>query len=147
MNDKEYKEWEDKIEKIKKHNNNLLSDFEKWLKSKDLKPKTIKNHIDNVEFYVNEFLLRYKTIPAENGALEIGSFLGDYFIRKTTWASKYTIQENIVSFNKFYTFLNEIGKIEDNDLKEMTELIKGEKDYWIEKVETYWDNLEKESYF
>jgi len=142
MNDKEYKEWEDEIEKIKKHNNNLLSDFEEWLKNKDLKPKTIRNHIDNVEFYVNGFLLRYEPIPAENGAIEIGSFLGDYFIRKTTWASKYTIQENIASFKKFYTFLNEIGKISNSELTDMKELIKDEKTDWIEEVVNYWDNIE-----
>ena len=142
MNDKEYKEWEDEIEKIEKHNNNLLSDFEEWLKSKDLKPKTIRNHIDNVEFYANGFLLRYEPIPVEKGALEIGSFLGDYFIRKTSWSSKYTINENIASFKKFYTFLNEIGKISNSELTDMKELIKDEKTDWIEEVVNYWDNIE-----
>ena len=142
MNDKEYKEWEDEIEKIKKHNNNLLSDFEEWLKSKDLKPKTIRNHIDNVEFYANGFLLRYEPIPVEKGALEIGSFLGDYFIRKTSWSSKYTINENIASFKKFYTFLNEIGETSNSELTDMKELIKDEKTDWIEEVVNYWDNIE-----
>lgn len=142
MNDKEYKEWEDEIEKIKKHNNNLLSDFEEWLKNKDLKPKTIRNHIDNVEFYANGFLLRYEPIPVEKGALEIGSFLGDYFIRKTSWSSKYTINENIASFKKFYTFLNEIGETSNSELTDMKELIKDEKTDWIEEVVNYWDNIE-----
>ena len=104
MNDKEYEEWEQQVEKTKKHNNKLLAEFEKYLKKKSLKSKTIKNHIDNIKFYVNDFLLRYEIIPAEKGALRIGSFLGDFFIRKASWASKYTIQENIASFKKFYTF-------------------------------------------
>ncbi len=141
MEDKEYKEWESQIEKAKKHNNKLLIEFEKWLKKKSLKPNTIKNHIDNIEFYANDFLLRYETIPIEEGALEIGGFLGGYFIRKTSWASKYTIQENIASFKKFYTFLNEIGKFSTGELKEMKELIKEEKPDWIEEVENYWNNI------
>lgn len=144
MEDKKYKEWESKIEKIKKHNNKLLIEFNKWLNKKPLKPKTIKNHIDNIEFYANNFLLCYEIIPIEEGALEIGCFLGDHFIRKTCWASKYTIQENIASFKKFYTFLNEIGKISSDELLEMKELIKEEKTDWIEEVENYWDNIKED---
>jgi len=144
MNDKEYKEWERQIEEAKMHNNKLIIEFEKHLKTKSLKSNTIKNHIDNIEFFANDFLLRYEIIPVENGVLEIGSFLGDFFIRKVSWASKYTIQENIASFKKFYSFLNEIGKVSEIELAEMKELIKDEKSDWIEEVENYWDNIEND---
>jgi len=144
MNDKEYKEWERQIEEAKTHNNKLLIEFENHLKTKSLKTNTIKNHIDNVEFYANDFLLRYEIIPVEKGILQIGSFLGDFFIRKASWASKYTIQENIASFKKFYSFLNEIGKVSKIELAEMKELIKDEKSDWIEEVENYWDNIEND---
>ncbi len=142
MNDKEYKEWERQTEETKSHNNKLLIDFENHLKTKSLKLKTIKNHIGNVEFYANDFLLRYEIIPVEKGILEIGSYLGDFFIRKTSWASKYTIQENIASFKKFYSFLNEIGMVSKDELSEMKELIKYEKSDWIDEVENYYDNFE-----
>ena len=144
MNDKEYKEWERQIEEAKTHNNKLLIEFEKHLKTKSLKSNTIKNHIDNVEFYANDFLLRNEIIPVEKGILQIGNFLGDFFIRKASWASKYTIQENIASFKKFYSFLNEIGKVSKIELAEMKELIKDEKSDWIEEVENYWDNIEND---
>ncbi|MBC8384592.1 MAG: recombinase [Candidatus Cloacimonetes bacterium] len=137
MNDKEYNKWEAKVEKIEKDNKSLLVDFEKWLKSKNLKPKTIKNHLLNIEFYINGFLLNYEAETPEEGIIHIGLFLGDYFIRKASWASKYTIQENIASFKKFYTFLNEIGKIDDDDLEEMKEFIKEEKEFWLEEMEIY----------
>ena len=142
MTDESYKDWEKSIENSKNFNNGLLQDFEKWLKDKNLKPKTISSHVGNIDFYINNFLLRYDIIPAEKGALEIGSFLGDYFIRKTSWASKYTIQENIASFKKFYTYLNENKKVSDDELKEMKELIKDEKQYWIENVDDYWNNID-----
>ena len=144
MNDKEYKEWERQIEEVKTHNNKLLLEFEKHLKTKSLKSNTIKNHIENVEFYANNFLLRYEIIPVEKGILQIGNFLGDFFIRKTSWASKYTIQENIASFKKFYSFLNKIGKVSKNELTEMKELIKDEKSDWIEEVKNYGDNIEND---
>ena len=120
----------------------MLIEFEKHLKTKSLKLNTIKNHIFNVEFYANDFLFRYEIIPVEKGILEIGSFLGDFFIRKASWASKYTIQENIASFKKFYSFLNVIGKVSNNELTKMKELIKDEKSDWIEEIENYWDNIE-----
>ena len=142
MTDKEFKDWETQVEKTKKNNNKLLIVFEEWLKGKSLKPNTIKNHVFNVEFFANDFLLRYEIIPVEEGSFEIGSFLGDYFIRKTSWASKSSIQENIASFKKFYTFLNEIGKVSTQELNEMKELIKIEKADWIKAVEDYWKNIE-----
>ena len=137
MTDKEYHEWERQVEETKVNNQKLLVEFEKHLISKSLKTKTIKNHLDNIEFYANNFLVHYEVIPAEEGATQIGNYLGDYFIRKTCWASKYTIQENIASFKKFYSFLNEIGKISKDDLVEMKEIIKEEKEDWIENAPSY----------
>jgi len=84
MEDKEYKQWERQVEKVKKHNEQLLIEFQQWLKKQSLKPKTINNHVDNMRFYANEFLLRYDIIPIEKGTTEIGSYLGDFFIRKTS---------------------------------------------------------------
>ena len=141
MNDKEYKEWELQVEKTKKENDVLFIEFEKYLKTKSLKPNTITNHVENVRFYAEAFLLRYEIIPVEKGFSVIGSFLGDYFIRKTTWARKSSIKSNIASFKKFYTFLNEIGKISKTELNEMKALIKEEKDDWLEQVEKYWDDM------
>ena len=129
--------WEKQVEAEKKINKVLLNGFDQWLKNQKLSTKTIKNHTENIDFYINNYLLYYDITPALEGWMSIGGFLGDYFIRKTSWASKYTIQENIASFKKFYKFLNEIRELSDNDLTEMNELIKDEKHYWIEEVESY----------
>lgn len=138
MNDEEYKEWEENVEKAEKKNEKILSDFEKWLKNKDLRPKTIKNHRGNIDFYINSYLLYYEIITAENGVMKIDEFLSDFFIRKTAWASKNAIKEYIASFKKFYTFLNEIGKVSNDDLAEMKDLIKDEKEDWIDEVDNDW---------
>ncbi len=139
MTDQEYEKWEIQVEQTQKHNQELLNDFSTYLKEKGLKEKTIKKHINNLDFYANTFLLRLEIIPIEKGALELDGFLGDFFIRKAMWASKATILENIASFKKFYSYAHEIGKISKDDLQEMIELIKDGKDYWIEEVENYWE--------
>ncbi|MDO9576628.1 MAG: hypothetical protein Q7J16_01955 [Candidatus Cloacimonadales bacterium] len=134
MENKEYIEWENQVEVEKKINHDLLLEFGQRLKSQKLKSKIIKNHRANIELYINTFLLRNEIIPAQNGAKHIGYFLGDFFIRKASLVTKSTIREFIAGFINFYTFLNEIGKLSDIDLAEMKELIKDEKDCWLEKV-------------
>jgi len=98
MNDQEYEEWEEKAEETKKNNAVLIDEFSRYLQSKSLKTKTINKHIDNIDFYVNYFLVYYDIIPAEDGATEIGDFLGDFFIRKAIWSTESAIKENIASF-------------------------------------------------
>jgi len=83
-------------------------------------------------------------IPTEKGALEIGNFLGDFFIRKASWANEYTIKENITSIKKFYTFLNESGQVSNTELLEMNEIIKLEKSNWIGEAESSWNDLEED---
>lgn len=141
MNDKEFKEWEKQVEATKKHNEKLLLEFQQWLETKSLKPKTIETHVENMRFYANEFLIRYDMGTIEQGALEIDGFLADYLIAKTTWGSKSSIRENIAGFKKLYTFLCERGHTSKSDLQEMKDLIKTEKSDWLDAVDDYWDNM------
>ena len=134
---KEYIDLQKQMAEEREKNKILLTKFEEYLNTKSISPKTIKKHISNIDFYANQFLLYYDVIELEKGFLEIGSFLGDFFIRKTCWASKTSILENITSLKKFYVYLNELGKVSKNELDEMNELIKSEKKYWIDEVENY----------
>lgn len=138
MNDKEYQDWEKKIDKAKQDNNSLLSGFEKWLETKALKPKTIDNHLRNIDFYVNHFLLYYDIIPPEEGVMKINLFLSDFFVRKAMWANKSSVLQNITSLKKFYTYLHHINKMDGYELRKLKFLIKEEKQNWIKNVEAYW---------
>lgn len=137
MTDQEYKDWEKQVKKTEKHNNKVLTDFEQWLSAKSLKPKTISTHVENMRFFANEFLLRDEITRIEVGHDRIYGYLGDFFIRKTTWASKITINENIAGFKKLYTFLHENKKISKRDLDSMKLTIKECKEEWIEELPSY----------
>lgn len=52
------------------------------MKAQNLSADTIKKHISNVDFYINEFLLYEGPDEAKNGHLGIGLFLGYWFIKK-----------------------------------------------------------------
>ena len=131
MDDEAYKEYELECDKTRENNLKFLAEFEAYLVSNSLSPKTIKRHVSNMEFYANNYLLRYEVIPVEKGATQIRGFLGDYFIRNTCWGSRNTIKENIGSFKKFYAYLNKMGYTSNEDFVLMKETIKEEKEDWF----------------
>ena len=135
MSSDEYKKYERACAKIKEENAKLLADFQQWLTEKGLAPKTIKEHAQNVDFYINTFLLYEDAIPAKDGAGHISMFLGDWFVRKALWASATSIREGAASLKKFYTFMREKGKIDADELRELKETIKEEMADWLSNLE------------
>lgn len=133
----DFEKYEADCKKIRKNNKKLLDDFYKWLKASGLKDKTIKNHVNNVDFYINEFLLYEDAIEAKNGALEIDMFLGYWFIKKALWSSPAQIKGNAASLKKFYTFLFEKGQIDKEELDELKGQIKEDMPEWIATMKRY----------
>lgn len=78
-----YEEFVKRCQKIRQENAELLEGFKEWLKGKGLSKKTIKKHISNTKFYLNEYLC-YDDPPqtAVEGVGMINYFLGYWFIRK-----------------------------------------------------------------
>jgi len=132
----DYNQWEADCKKIRKDNKILLNKFQMWLNENGLKEKTIRNHVGNVDFYINDFLLYSDSFEAKDGynVNLINEFLGDWFIRKTSWASVAEIKSNAASFKKFYTFLLERGDIKKDNLDELKQEIKEEMPYWIKNM-------------
>ena len=124
------------VKKIRKTNSKLLRDFEAWLKTAKLKDNTIKNHVENVDFYINEFLLYEDAVEAKDGALEIGMFLGYWFIKKATWSSPAQIKSNAASLKKFYTYLFEKKMIDKQELIDLKAKIKEDMPEWIANRES-----------
>ena len=134
-----YEQYKQDCERIRKDNEKILNDFENWLSDKDLSNKTINNHYDNVDFYINEFLLYEDAIEASDGVYEIGYFLGYWFIKKAMWASKSSIKSNATSIKKFYEFMLEKGYIDKEDYNELKEEIKNSMQEWLDTMDRYDD--------
>jgi len=127
--------YEADCQRIRKVNHELLKDFESWLESSGLSEKTINNHISNIDFYINEYLLYEDAVEAKDGVDMVGDFLGYWFIKKALWASQSSLKSNAGSLKKFYTFLLEKVLIDKNDLRELKETIKEEMSEWLETLE------------
>ena len=136
----DYAQYELDCERIKETNETLLADFENWLEKSNLSDKTINKHVENVDFYINEFLLYEDAIEAQDGVGSLDMYLGYWFIKKAMWASKAAIKSNAASLKKFYTFLYERGMVSKEDLDDLKETIKIEMPEWLDTVDRYDDD-------
>ena len=135
----DYEKYEKECKNIRIANELLLNEFEVWLKSTGLSEKTINNHLSNIDFFVNEYLLYEDATEAKDGSYAIGMFLGYWFIRKAMWASQSSIKSNAASLKKFYTFMHEKGLIDKEDLTILKRTIKEEMPEWLATLRRYDD--------
>ncbi len=135
----DYEQYEIECEKIRAANSKLLTDFADWLRAAGLADRTIARHVDNIDFYLNEFLLYEEAIDAPDGISEVNMFLGYWFIRKAMWASEGSIKSNATSLKKFYTWLAERGLVSKPDLVDLKATIKEEMPEWLATVRRYDD--------
>ena len=138
-------DFEAECNAIRQQNDVLLEQFALWLSKSGLSEKTVLKHVDNVAFYINDYLLRDEPTQPEDGVDHIGWFLGEWFIRKALWASKTTVKGNAASFKKFYGFMLEQGRIDDEALDELKQEIKEEMPDWLENLRRFddvdWDDF------
>ena len=121
-----YTDHENAADVIREENTVLLDSFVSWLAAKNLSDATVKNHRDNIDFYINDFLLYEEPQPASEGVDEVVGFLGHWFIRKAMWASETSIRSNAASLKKFYDFMLERGEVSPGAVREMKDRIKVE---------------------
>ena len=129
-------DYDQEIEKIRGYNQPILDEFQSWLEKSGLVPKTVKNHVENIDFFA-EYLIYYEPLfkldEADDG--DVFSFLGDWFPRKAMWASKSSMRSNMGSFRKFFRFLRESGRIDGEIEDDVRETLKESKDEFLEAVE------------
>ena len=127
-------EREIECDKIRAINKPLLQMFEKYLEESNLSKKTIKKHVDNADFYINDFLLHDELTPMEDGCFMADSFF-DFFNSKCLWSSPSSVREMGASMKKFYKCMMEHGKISKEYYEELLGDIKEGMPYWIEESE------------
>ncbi|MCD8027598.1 MAG: hypothetical protein LUF02_02825 [Erysipelotrichaceae bacterium] len=120
-------------------NRKYLDLFEQSLIDAGLTNKTIRKHMNNIDLFLNEFLLYYEPLKMQDGCSVIDDYLGDWFIRKIMWASKDSINSNCASLKKFYKLMLDKGYIKNEEYNVLLLTIKKEKQTWINCVEVFDD--------
>ena len=123
--------------KNEKRNELFINEFEKWLKNKQLTDKTIRKHINNMDFYLNYYLTYYDIIKMEDGANGIYDFLDDFFIRKCMWSSENSIKDTASSIKKFYQCMSELNYVDSDTYKFVCNVIKDNMEIFLESYNDY----------
>ena len=135
----DYEEYERECDKIRQTNEELLVLFEEELQNSGLSAKTVRRHLSNAEFYINEYLLREEPRPMEDGITELDMFLGFFFIRKCMWSTPGTIKSTAASIKKFYKCMLNHGKISKDDYAYLCDDIKENMEQWQTDCAVYND--------
>jgi hypothetical protein len=137
----DYEKYQEKCEKIRTDNKILLDEFTTLLEKKGFSKKTIKKHRENIDFYINEYLLRTEPKKPEEGVsgFLVDDFLGYFLIKKCLWGSKETIKDYCAGLKKFYKFMLDKGRIDKIDYQELKDTIKERKSLWLEEMDDWLD--------
>jgi len=137
-----YEKYEKECKRIKLVNKGLLTNFEAWLTSSGLAPKTAAKHVSNIDFFINEYLMHEEPCEACEGVDQVSSYLGHWFILHAMWASPGSIRRNAASVKKFYAFMLENGLVSQQSVDDLAQMIKQEMPKWIAQVERYDDEMD-----
>ncbi|WP_305812012.1 hypothetical protein [Photobacterium leiognathi] len=127
----ENKEYQTLIENQRDKNNQLLGKFEEKLKADGLSDKTVFNHLSNLDFYINRFLLYEEIIAPKDGIRNVGYFFEEWFPRKAMWSNPASVNGTIIALKKFYKYLLLLDSITKAEYSELLETIKDNKATWV----------------
>lgn len=142
----DYEQYSKACQTIQKTNTLLLQLFEEDLVKSGLK-KTINRHLSNVDFFLNEFLIRAGVLSMEKGISMLDEYLGNFFIRKCMWSTPANIKTNATSIKKFYKCMLEHGKIEKEDYDILCSSIKDSMEIWQYDCAIYNDPENQNPFF
>lgn len=134
-----FEEYENVCIKLRNDNEKSLEIFRLELSEKGLSAQTIRSHLSNVDFYINDFLLYSEPVPMKNGCVYVDEFLGDFFIRKCMWSTPGTIKSTAASLKKFYKCMLEHGEVRQTDYRELCKIIKDNMDDWLDDCRQFND--------
>lgn len=137
MQDLDGRRHERAVDRLLEENAGLVTDFRAWLAEQGLKPKTIRRHARNVEFYVDAYLAETELVPARAGAEYVVPYLGDWFLREAMGASEASIRQNVASFKKFYAFLETRGLVSADDVQNLKDTVKEGMPEWLAALERF----------
>lgn len=133
----DFEKFEKECEVIRSENEELLNNYEVYMEESGLSKKTINNHISDVHFYINSFLLKEEAIPAKEGWDKVDFYLGDFFIYKCMWSTPNILKSTADSLKHFYKYLKNEKIIEEEQYDFLEKTIKEDIDSWMRLCKDY----------
>ena len=124
-----------RVRAIRAYNQPVLEDFRAWLEQSGFAEKTIKAHVDNIDFFTR-YLVYYEPLKkldeADNGDVQM--FLADWFPRKAMWAFVTSVKSNIAAFKKFFQWMGETGRVSPETVADVLTTLKEGRDGFLERA-------------
>ena len=132
-------DYDRQVAEIHAYNARFYEQFAAWLVASGLSTRTIKTHVENVQFFADEYLTYYEPLRRvdEADASDIGSFLSNWFLRKAMWSSPNAVRSNIASFKKFFTWMGQQGHMDADAVAEILLDLKENRDEYVEAAQAY----------
>ncbi|KIS03203.1 DUF6933 domain-containing protein [Paucilactobacillus wasatchensis] len=109
---------------VQANNQLLLTEFKNYLTlSEGLSKKVVNKHVENVRFFISEYLLYYTIKTPLKMVDELTDYLSDWLPRKGAYSGA-ELKSNAASIKKFLTFMETVGEISTKDAKSGKEIIK-----------------------
>jgi site-specific recombinase XerD len=136
MNDAE--SYDARVQAIRAYNQPILDDFRAWLEQSGFAEKTIKAHVDNIDFFTEYLVYSFplEKLDEADGS-DVWMFLTDWFPRKAMWASVTSVKSNIASFKKFFQWMGETGRVSLETVADVLSTLKEGRDQFLEAADTF----------
>jgi site-specific recombinase XerD len=135
-------DYDTQVEEIKKLNAPILREFQESLEKAGLSKKTVKSHVDNIDFFA-EYLVYYDPLQRldETDDGDVSSFLVDWFPRKAMWASVSSTKSYLASFKKFFQWMGETRRIPADIVDDVITMMKEERQGFLDAAAEDEDDL------
>jgi hypothetical protein len=128
-------DYDAEVKKINQYNEPIMDGFQAWLKASGLAPKTIKKHLENIDFFADYLTYYEPLIPLDEAdETDVNGFLMDWYPRKAMWASPAYTRAYIATFGKFFPYLHESGRIDQEVVAMVKTLIRERKQDFLDAV-------------
>jgi site-specific recombinase XerD len=130
--------YDARVRAIRAYNQPILDDFRAWLEQSGLSEKTVKTHVDNINFFTKYLVYSSplkKLDEADSG--DVWMFLADWFPRKALWASATTVKSYCASFKKFFQWMAETRRVSPEVVAGVLDTLKEDRDVFLERVDDY----------
>ena len=138
-------DWDAHAGAARERNAELLRMFEAWLTESGLAARTVRRHLDHIEFFADAYMaddggsVEFPRPADQAGETDVDEFLTDWFMRESAGVSEGTVKAHIASLKKFYTCLKETGQMEAKGADAVLEMLREDRDYYIQLARDFED--------